>query len=83
MRGLFPSDGSRVNNWATREVAGVRKRYDYPRWMFVNYSEDIIDLCTPTLDAVGIAWRRPRGNCVAVSRADEVRRLDEMIGPKC
>jgi hypothetical protein len=36
LRGLFHSDGSRVKNWATRTVAGQRKRYDYPRWQFVN-----------------------------------------------
>jgi hypothetical protein len=68
LRGLFHSDGARVNNWATRVVAGERKRYDYARWMFVNSSDDIIDLCTGALDLVGIAWRRPRVNCVAVSR---------------
>ncbi len=82
LRGLFHSDGSRVNNWASREVAGVRKRYDYPRWMFVNSSDDIIDLCTRALDRVGIAWRRPRVNCIAVSRAADVARLDGLIGLK-
>jgi hypothetical protein len=83
LRGLFHSDGSRVANWATRTVAGEQKRYEYGRWMFVNRSDDIIDLCTATLDAVEIRWRRPRVNCIAVSRADDVRRLDELIGPKC
>jgi hypothetical protein len=63
-------------------VAGQKKRYAYGRWMFVNRSEDILDLCTATLDALGIRWRRPRINCVAVSRADDVRLLDELIGPK-
>ena len=82
LRGLFHSDGARVKNWATRTVAGERKRYDYPRWQFVNSSDDIIDLCTATLDQVGIAWRRSRINCVSVSRADDVRRLDELIGLK-
>jgi len=82
LRGLFHSDGCRVENWATRTVAGQKKRYDYGRWMFVNSSDDIIDLCTATLDAVGIRWRRPRVNCIAVSRADDVRRLDALIGGK-
>jgi hypothetical protein len=31
LRGLFHSDGCRVNNWATRMVAGKKKRYEYPR----------------------------------------------------
>ena len=44
LRGLFHSDGCRTNNWATRMVAGQKKRYDYPRWEFVNDSDDIIDL---------------------------------------
>jgi hypothetical protein len=82
LRGLFHSDGCRVCNWATRTVAGQRKRYDYGRWMFVNRSGDIIDLCTASLDAAGIRWRRPRVNCIAVSRADDVRRLDDRIGLK-
>lgn len=30
LRGLFHSDGARVNNWATRLVAGEMRRYDYP-----------------------------------------------------
>jgi hypothetical protein len=46
LRGLFHSDGSRTRNWATRMVAGKKKRYDYPRWEFVNRSDDILDLCT-------------------------------------
>ena len=44
LRGLFHSDGSRVRNWATRVVAGERKRYDYPRWQF--------STCPPTSRAL-------------------------------
>jgi hypothetical protein len=29
LRGLFHSDGCRVNNWATREVRGEKKRRSY------------------------------------------------------
>jgi len=50
--------------------------------MFVNHSDDILGFCTDALDLVGIAWRRPRPNCIAVSRRDDVRRLDGLIGPK-
>lgn len=82
LRGLFHSDGCRANNWTTRLVAGERKRYDYPRWQFVNRSDDIIDLCTGALDLLAIAWRRSRIDCVSVSRADDVRRLDELMGMK-
>jgi len=82
LRGLFHSDGSRTNNWATRMVAGRRKRYDYPRWEFVNRSDDIIDICTAALDALGLHLTRPRINAVSVARDADVRRLDDAIGPK-
>lgn len=82
LRGLFHSDGSRTRNWATRVVGGTRKRYDYPRWEFVNRSDDILGLCCWALDLSAIPWRRPRVNAVAVSRREAVRRLDELIGPK-
>lgn len=82
LRGLFHSDGARVNNFATRVVAGERKRYDYPRWQFVNRSDDIIDLCTAALDRVAVAWKRSKVTTVSVSRADAVRRLDALIGRK-
>jgi hypothetical protein len=82
LRGLFHSDGSRTKNWATRVVADHLKRYDYPRWEFVNRSDDILELCAWGLDLCDIAWRRPRINAIAVSRRDDVRRLDLLIGPK-
>jgi hypothetical protein len=83
LRGLFHSDGCRTRNWATRTVAGRTRRYDYPRWEFVNRSDDILELCCWALDLCGVAWRRPRVNAVAVSRRADVRRLDDLIGPKC
>jgi len=82
LRGLFHSDGSRVRNWATRRVAGEMKRYDYPRWQFVNVSGDIRELCCWALDLVEVAWRQSNWNCISVSRREAVARLDELIGPK-
>jgi hypothetical protein len=82
LRGLFHSDGCRVDNWATRMVGGQRRRYDYPRWQFVNASEDILGVCTWALDLVGVAWRRSGPRTVSVSRREAVAALDEMIGPK-
>ena len=82
LRGLFHSDGSRTNNWTTRVVAGERKRYDYPRWEFVNSSDDIIAICTAALDQAGVRWTRPRVNSISVARAADVRLLDEIIGLK-
>jgi hypothetical protein len=82
LRGLFHSDGCRVNNWATRVVGGKKKRYDYPRWQFVNASEDILGLCTWALDLAEVPWRRSGARVVSVSRREAVARLDELIGPK-
>ena len=82
LRGLFHSDGCRVNNWATRMVAGERKRYDYPRWQFTNESADIIGLCADALDLVGVRWRRSHRKTLSVSTRDGVRALDAHLGPK-
>ncbi|WP_243395511.1 transcriptional regulator [Nocardioides currus] len=82
LRGLFHSDGARVANWATRVVAGERRRYDYPRWQFSNRSDDILALCGWALDLVGVAWRRSGPWTVSVSRREAVADLDALIGPK-
>jgi hypothetical protein len=82
LRGLFHSDGCRVNNWATRVVAGEKKRYEYGRWQFVNHSDDIRDLCTWALELVGIPWRQSSWRTISVSRREAVAALDALIGPK-
>lgn len=82
LRGLFHSDGCRVNNWATRMVAGHRKRYDYPRWQFTNHSAEIMSWCCDALDLVDVPWRRSSWKTVSVSTRAGVARLDELIGPK-
>lgn len=82
LRELFHSDGSRVRTWATRVVAGQRKRYDYPRWQLVNRSEDILGLCCAAPDLAEIPWRRSGRFTVSVSRRAAVARLDELIGLK-
>lgn len=82
LRGLFHSDGSRTNNWTSRLVAGERKRFDYPRWQFVNNSEDIRRFCVEALDLVGIAWKQSSWKTISVSTRAGVARLDELIGLK-
>jgi hypothetical protein len=82
LRGLFHSDGARVHNWTSRVVAGERKRYDYPRWQFVNLSPDITRWCCEALDLLGVAWRRSNHKTISVSRREAVGRLDALIGPK-
>ena len=82
LRGLFHSDGSRVNNWTRRVVAGEMKRYDYPRWQFTNHSADIRELCCWALDLVDLAWRQSNCTTISVSRREAVERLDGLIGLK-
>lgn len=82
LRGLFHSDGCRVNNWTTRTVAGVPKRYDYPRWQFVNNSPDIRRWCGEALDLVDVPWRQSNWKTISVSTRAGVARLDALIGPK-
>ncbi|MFW6774660.1 transcriptional regulator [Nocardioides sp. CPCC 205120] len=82
LRGLLHSDGARVRNWATRVVAGERRRYDYPRWQFVNASPDIRGLCCWALDLVGVAWRGSGPRTISVSRREAVARLDALVGTK-
>ena len=82
LRGLFHSDGARVRNWATRTVAGQRKRYDYPRWQFVNESPEIRRWCCDALDLLDIPWRQSSRKTISVSTRAGVARLDELVGPK-
>ena len=82
LRGLFHSDGSRVNNWATRPVAGAVKRYEYPRWQFTNCSAEIQQWCCDALDLVGVPWRRSNAKTISVSTRAGVARLDDLIGRK-
>ncbi|MFG2529591.1 transcriptional regulator [Streptomyces sp. NPDC048516] len=86
LRGLIHSDGCRITNWATRTVAGQRKRYEYPRYFFTNMSADIIRLCTDTLDAVGVEWKPARqsrkAENISVARKASVALMDRHIGPK-
>ncbi|WP_328381823.1 hypothetical protein OHQ88_02795 [Micromonospora zamorensis] len=78
LRGLFHSDGCRVANRVT-----VRGRaYVYPRYMFVNESTDIMELCQWGLDLLGIDWRMNRRNSLSVARRGAVAALDRHVGPK-
>lgn len=82
LRGLFHSDGCRITNWTVRHLAGRQKRYEYPRYMFSNESDDIRQICTDALDRLGARWTRPRPNLVSVARRESVALLDRHVGPK-
>ncbi|MEU1627153.1 helix-turn-helix domain-containing protein [Streptomyces sp. NPDC020096] len=86
IRGLVHSDGCRITNWTTRVVGGEPKRYEYPRYLFTNKSDDIRRLYTDTLDKVGIEWKvTRRGNDpynISVARRPSVALMDRHVGPK-
>jgi hypothetical protein len=82
LRGLFHSDGCRITNWTVRLVAGVPKRYEYPRYLFSNRSRDILDLCSWALTLVGVEHRWPKPIDISVAKREAVARLDEFVGPK-
>lgn len=83
LRGLFHSDGCRVNNWATRVVAGEKKRYEYGRWQFTNHSTEIQGWCCAALDMIDVPWRQSNWKTISVSTKAGVAKLDGLIGPKC
>jgi hypothetical protein len=63
-------------------VAGKCKRYDYPRWQFVNESAEIRQWCCDALDLLGIPWRQSNRKTISVSTRRGVAVLDELIGLK-
>lgn len=86
IRGLVHSDGCRITNWTEKTVAGVRKRYEYPRYFFSNKSDDIRKLLTDTLDKVGVEWTTlARGSDpfnISIARKASVALMDIHVGPK-
>jgi hypothetical protein len=82
VRGLIHSDGCRATNRVRRTWAGQEHRYEYPRYMFSNESQDIMGLCCAALDQLGVEWRFARRNLLSVAKRDSVARLDEFVGPK-
>jgi hypothetical protein len=81
-RGLFHSDGCRSLNRVRRPVKGGDRWYEYSRYLFRNYSADILQLCGETLDQLGVAWRFSNRTTISVARREAVARLDEFVGPK-
>ncbi|MEU6543441.1 helix-turn-helix domain-containing protein [Streptomyces sp. NPDC046859] len=86
IRGLIHSDGCRITNWTTRMVGGERKRYEYPRYLLANRSDDIRRLFTDTLDKLGVRWTTlARGSdpfTVSIARKASVTLMDVHVGPK-
>jgi hypothetical protein len=81
-RGLFHSDGYRGVNRVRRTWGTGERWYEYPRYLFVNKSQDILRLCGEALDRLGVAWRFAKPNTISVAKREAVARLDEFVGPK-
>jgi Homeodomain-like domain len=79
VRGLLHSDGCRITNWAS---ARGGRRYEYPRYVFSNKSDDIRELFCLVLRLLGVAYTRPRWDLISIARAESVRRLDRFVGAK-
>lgn len=82
LRGLFHSDGCRVENWTVKVVAGQPKRYTYPRCFFKQTSTDIMGLCQWAHGLLGIGYTMPAPNSLSVARKADVAALDGHVGPK-
>jgi hypothetical protein len=81
-RGLMHSDGYRGLNRIRHTLEGGERWYEYPRYLFVNESTDILGLCGETLDRLGVEWRFSKPNTISVAKRDAVARLDQFVGPK-
>jgi hypothetical protein len=81
-RGLFHSDGYRGMNRVRRVLADGEHWYEYPRYLFVNVSQDILQLCGQTLDQLDVEWRFSKPTTISVAKKEAVARLDAFVGPK-
>jgi hypothetical protein len=81
-RGLFHSDGCRIINRVRHQAADGDRWYEYPRYLFVNHSGDILRLCGEALDRLGVDWRFSKPTTISVARREAVARLDGFVGPK-
>ena len=74
LRGLIHSDGCRFRN--------TGRNWSWPRYSFMQVSDDIRRIFCDTCDLVGVRWTASGKHTVYVSRKADVARLDEFIGPK-
>lgn len=78
LRGLIHSDG-----WRGTNVAVTRRgRYQYPRYLFTNRSEDIRAIFAEARAQLGVECRQSNQWNLSVARRRDVAYLDQFIGPK-
>jgi hypothetical protein len=75
LRGLVHSDGCRFRNTG-------RNNWSWPRYSFVNVSDDIRRIFCDACDLLGLRYTLAKGTTVYVSRKPDVAKLDTFIGPK-
>jgi hypothetical protein len=73
LRGLIHSDGCRFIN--------TGRKWRHPRYVFNNYSEDILRIFCRACDRLDLHWTTAP-HTVYVSRVADVAALDAFIGPK-
>jgi hypothetical protein len=82
VKGLFHSDGWRGVARVRRPLADGDHWYEYPRYLFVNLSQDILRLCGEALDRLEVQWRFSKPTSISVAKREAVARLDAHVGPR-
>jgi hypothetical protein len=83
IRGLIHSDGSRcINQVNTTLPSGREAHYEYVRYFFTNYSEDIRRIFCEHCDLLGIRWTQSNARNISISHRDSTAILDRIVGPK-
>ena len=83
IRGLIHSDGARcINQVNTTLPSGRAAHYEYVRYFFTNYSEDIRRIFCEHCDLLGIRWTQSNHRNISISHRDSTAILDRIVGPK-
>jgi len=83
LRGLIHSDGSRVINRFSVDLAEGAHTYAYPRYFFTNLSVDIQAIFCTTCDQLGIRWTQSSDDKnISIAHRKSVALLDAFVGPK-
>ena len=83
IRGLIHSDGARcINQVNTTLPSGREAHYEYVRYFFTNYSEDIRGIFCEHCDLLGIRWTQSNHRNISISHRYSTAILDGIVGPK-
>lgn len=83
IRGLIHSDGARcVNRFSTELPSGRIATYEYVRYFFTNYSDDIRGIFCRHCELLGIRWTQSSFKNISIAHRSSVALLDGFVGPK-